>query len=221
MSPKSGASAKCWGCWGFDGQWLDDFHHSLYVLLDEQGRDRYEDFGLIQQLAKAYTDGFVHSGEYVKFRKRKHGASSAGLSGEKFVVFNQNHDQVGNRVGGERLSMLVDQERQKIAAAAHDFVALPTHAFFMGEEYAADTPFFYFVSHSDEELIRKVVEGRREEFANYHWEQDPPNPQAESTFQQSKLQWDQRKIGRQQGLVAMAPDVDSAEKETPGTAEFC
>lgn len=183
------------GGWGFDGQWLDDFHHSLYVLLDEQGRDRYEDFGLIQQLAKAYTDGFVHSGEYVKFRKRRHGASSAGLSGEQFVVFNQNHDQVGNRVGGERLSMLVDEERQKIAAAA---IILSPYLpmLFMGEEYAADTPFFYFVSHSDEELIRKVVEGRRKEFANYRWEQDPPNPQAESTFLQSKLRWDQRKAGR-------------------------
>lgn len=183
------------GGWAFDGQWLDDFHHSLYVLLDEQGGERYEDFGQIQQLAKAYTDGFVHSGEYVKFRKRKHGASSVGLSGEKFVVFNQNHDQVGNRVGGERLSMLVDENRQKIAAAA---ILLSPYLpmLFMGEEYAAETPFFYFVSHSEEELIRKVVEGRREEFANYNWEQDPPNPQDERTFEQSKLHWDQRKAGR-------------------------
>lgn len=94
------------GGYGFDSQWLDDFHHSLYVLLHPEGRSRYEDFGLMEQLAKAYTDGFVHSGEYVKFRKRKHGSSSRGLPGERFIAFNQNHDQIGNRVLGERLCML-------------------------------------------------------------------------------------------------------------------
>ena len=107
-----------YGGLGFNAQWLDDFHHALYVLLDNEGKERYEDFGQMEQLAKAYTDGFVHSGEYVKFRNRRHGASSAGLSGDTFVAFNQNHDQIGNRVGGERLSMLVDFERQKLAAAA-------------------------------------------------------------------------------------------------------
>ncbi|MBU1821504.1 MAG: malto-oligosyltrehalose trehalohydrolase, partial [Bacteroidetes bacterium] len=133
------------GGMGFEAQWLDDFHHALYVLLDEKGQERYADFGQMEQLAKAYTDGFVHSGEYVKFRKRKHGASSVGIPGEKFVVFNQNHDQIGNRVGGERLSVLVDFERQKLAAAA---VLLSPYVpmLFMGEEYAENTPFFYFVS---------------------------------------------------------------------------
>lgn len=183
------------GGWGFDAQWLDDFHHSLYVLLDEAGRERYEDFGQMQQLAKAYTDGFVHSGEYVKFRKRKHGASSVGIPGDHFVVFNQNHDQVGNRVGGERLSMLINFERQKLAAAA--LIMSPyLPMLFMGEEFAANTPFFYFVSHSEEELIQMVVEGRRKEFENYKWEVDPPNPQEQETFQRSKLNWAQRNLGK-------------------------
>ena len=192
-SPKTVKSPEVGGL-GFNAQWLDDFHHALYVLLDKKGQERYEDFGKLEQLAKAYTDGFVHSGEYVKFRKRKHGSSSVGLPGETFLVFNQNHDQVGNRVGGERLSMLVGLERQKLAAAA---VLLSPYLpmLFMGEEFASDTPFFYFVSHSEKDLIEMVVEGRRKEFKNYKWETNPPNPQEESTFEKSKLNWQQRDSG--------------------------
>ncbi|HEX3007836.1 MAG TPA: malto-oligosyltrehalose trehalohydrolase, partial [Bacteroidales bacterium] len=173
------------GGFGFDGQWLDDFHHALYVLLDKKGKDRYEDFGSMEQLAKAYTDGFVHSGEYVQFRRRKHGASSAGVAGEKFVAFNQNHDQIGNRVLGERLSVLVDFERLKLASAAL-FLSPYNPLLFMGEEYGEDNPFFYFVSHSDKALIKAVREGRKKEFESYKWHTDPPDPQAESTFTASK-----------------------------------
>lgn len=207
------------GGWNFDTQWLDDFHHALYVLLDSGGRDRYEDFGDIRQWAKAYTDGFVHSGEYVKFRKRRHGASSAGIPGEKFVVFNQNHDQVGNRVGGERLSMLVNFERQKLAAAAM-LLAPYLPMLFMGEEFGAETPFFYFVSHSEEELIRKVVEGRRKEFENYKWDKDPPNPQDESTFMQSKLDWSQPEAGRHAVLLRWYRALIALRKSHPALRHF-
>lgn len=193
-SPKVTANTESGG-WGFNAQWLDDFHHAMYVLLDKDGGERYEDFGQMEQLAKAYTDGFVHSGEYVRFRKRKFGASSAGVSGEHFVVFNQNHDQIGNRVGGERLSMLVDFERQKLAAAAIVFSPyLPL--LFMGEEFGADTPFFYFVSHSDEELIRMVVDGRKKEFEKFQRDFDPPNPQEAETFERSRLDWSQPQSGK-------------------------
>lgn len=180
------------GGYGFDAQWLDDFHHALYVLLNPADQQRYYDFGAIEQLAKAYSDGFVHSGGWVKFRKRKHGASSAGIAGEKFVVFNLNHDQVGNRAGGERLCMLVDFEKIKIAAAA---IMLSPYLplLFMGEEYADDTPFFYFVSHSDEELIKAVQKGRREEFKDFGFDVKIPDPQDEKTFQQSKVHWEKRK----------------------------
>jgi maltooligosyltrehalose trehalohydrolase len=182
---------------GFDAQWLDDFHHALYVMLDEKGRDRYYDFGTMEQLAKAYTDGFVHSGEWVKFRKRKHGASSAGVPGSRFIVFNQNHDQVGNRVGGERLCMLVDFERTKIGAAA---VLLSPYIpmLFMGEEYADETPFYYFVSHSDQGLIEAVRQGRKNEFKDFGFDVSPPDPQAEKTFSDSKLNWKMRDKGKHQ-----------------------
>lgn len=183
------------GGYGFDAQWLDDFHHALYVLLDQAGKNRYNDFGQLEQLAKAYTDGFVISGEYASFRKRKFGASSAGMPGDQFVIFNQNHDQVGNRVGGERLSALVDFERLKIAAAA---VLLSPYVplLFMGEEYAEDVPFFYFVDHSEENLIHAVQEGRKAEFAEFGWGEDPKDPFDEATFTNSKLRWQKRKKGK-------------------------
>lgn len=183
------------GGFGFDAQWLDDFHHALYVLIDKAGKNRYSDFGLMEQLAKAYTDGFVMSGEYAPFRKRQFGASSAGLPGDQFVVFNLNHDQIGNRVGGERLSMLVDFERQKLAAAA---IMLSPYVpmLFMGEEYAEDAPFFYFVDHSEEALIKAVKEGRKKEFAAFSADAEHIDPFEESAFTDSLLQWEKRKTGK-------------------------
>lgn len=188
------------GGYDFDAVWLDDFHHSLYVLLHEEGKSRYEDFGSIEQLAKAYKEGFVHSGEYVKFRKRKHGASSAGIPGEKFVVFNQNHDQIGNRVLGERLSMLVGFEKLKIASAAM-LMSAYIPMFFMGEEYGDNNPFFYFVSHTDPELVDAVRAGRRKEFEAYKWEVEPPDPQNQSTFNKSRISWNKRYTGSHRILL--------------------
>ncbi|MGX5854230.1 malto-oligosyltrehalose trehalohydrolase [Dyadobacter jiangsuensis] len=189
------------GGMGFEAQWLDDFHHALYVLLDEKGRERYVDFGTIGQLAKAYKDGFVHSGGYVKFRKRKHGASSAGVRGDAFVVFNLNHDQAGNRAGGERLSQLVDLARQKVAMAAL-MLSPYVPMLFMGEEYGEDTPFFFFVSHTDPELIRAVIEGRKNEFKDFGDGQEPRNPQDEQTFLHSKIHWEKRSEGLYAHLLA-------------------
>lgn len=217
-SPKIVKSPE-FGGWNFNAQWLDDFHHSLYVLLDKEGQERYADFGQLEQLAKAYTDGFVHSGEYVNFRKRNHGSSSRGLSGDTFVVFNQNHDQIGNRVGGERLCMLVDPERQKLAAAAI-LLAPYLPMLFMGEEFAADTPFFYFVSHSEKELIEMVVEGRKKEFECYQWEADPPNPQEESTFDKSKMNWENLGTGNHLIMFNWHKELIRLRKSHPTLKNF-
>ncbi|MDX5481013.1 MAG: malto-oligosyltrehalose trehalohydrolase [Hymenobacteraceae bacterium] len=183
------------GGMGFAAQWLDDFHHALYVLLDKEGTKFYEDFGKTEQLAKAFTDGFVHSGEYVKFRKRTFGASSAHVPGNRFIAFAQNHDQIGNRAQGERLAVLVDFERLKLAAAAV-LLAPYIPMLFMGEEYGEEAPFLYFVSHSDQELIRNVQQGRKKGFEANKWQGTPPDPQDEETFNRCKLQWKQRKQGK-------------------------
>ncbi len=191
------------GGMGFDAQWLDDFHHILYVFLHPAGKDRYADFNKIEQLARAYTDGFVHSGEWVEFRKRRHGTSSAGLPGNNFVAFNMNHDQVGNRIGGERLSMLADFEKQKLAAVAL-LLAPYVPMLFMGEEYGEDTPFFFFISHHEEGNIKGVQEGRRNEFISFGLKEgeDFPDPADINTFNQCKLQWHKRKTGKYKVLLA-------------------
>jgi len=177
----------------FDAQWLDDFHHALYVLVHPEAKKQYEDFGSTYHLAKAFKDGFVSTGGFVKFRKRKYGASSAGISGDRFVVFIQNHDQVGNQVLGERLSSLVGTKELMLSAAA--LILSPyVPMLFMGEEYAEDAPFMYFVDHSDKELITAVREGRKKEFAHMG-EHEPKDAQAESTFLESKLRWDTRRDG--------------------------
>jgi len=181
------------GGYGFTAQWMDDFHHSLYTIVDrERGKILYADFGKIHQLAKAYKDGFVHSGEYVNFRKRKFGISSAGISGDHFVVFIDNHDQAGNRVSGDCLASLISFEKIKLASAAY-LLSPYVPMLFMGEEYGDDAPFFYFISHGDKELVELVRQGRKNDFAYSEWEAEPPDPYDEKTFHQSKLQW--KKIG--------------------------
>jgi maltooligosyltrehalose trehalohydrolase len=207
------------GGYGFSGQWLDDFHHSLYTLLHEEGRKLYIDFGAMEQLAKGFTDGFVHSGEYVKFRKRKFGRSSAGVGGDRFVVFTDNHDQAGNRVTGARLSSLIDHERLKIAAAAM-LLSPYIPMLFMGEEYAEQAPFYYFVSHSDEALIKAVREGRREEFAAFKWEVEPADPQSEKTFNDSKLNWENREKADHSLMLKWYMGLIALRKNHPALQSF-
>ena len=207
------------GGYGFTGQWLDDFHHALYTLLHEEGRKLYIDFGSMEQLAKAYTDGFVHSGEFVQFRKKKFGRSSAGIPGNKFIIFSDNHDQAGNRVTGARLASLIDQERLKIAAAA---ILLSPYIpmLLMGEEYGEQAPFYYFVSHSDEELIKAVREGRKAEFAVFNWDVEPPDPQSEKTFNDSKLNWKNRNVGNHSLMLRWYTELIKLRKDHPALQSF-
>jgi maltooligosyltrehalose trehalohydrolase len=183
------------GGYGLDAQWADGFHHSLHTLLTGEHTGYYEDFGRIEQLAKAFKEGFVYSWQYSKHRKRFHGSNSRQRPARQFVVFAQNHDQIGNRMLGERLSQLVDFESLKLAAGTlllSPYIPL----LFMGEEYAEDAPFLYFVSHTDEELVAAVREGRQKEFESFKWERECPDPQAVRTFEDSKLKWHRRHEGR-------------------------
>jgi len=176
---------------GCDAQWNDDFHHALHVLLTGERHGYYADFGAVGDLAAAYREGFVYAGRYSPFRRRRHGRSSAGLPGERFVVFAQNHDHVGNRALGDRLSTTVDAPAAKLAAAAvlcAPFVPL----LFMGEEYGETNPFPYFVSHTDPALVEAVRRGRADEFAEFHASVAPPDPQAVETFEHAKLDWEKR-----------------------------
>ncbi len=187
------------GGFGLDAQWNDDLHHCIHTLLTCEKSGYYEDFGEFSQIVKAIREGFVYSGQYSKFRFRPHGNSSASLPGRQFLVFSQNHDQTGNRMMGERLATLVPFEASKLAAST---VLLSPYVplLFMGEEYGEINPFLYFVSHNDPGLIAAVREGRKEEFRSFKWIGDPPDPQAEETFQRCILAWDRRTEGHHRVL---------------------
>ncbi len=183
------------GGYGLDAQWNDDFHHALRGVLTGETSGYYEDYGEFHQLVKAYREGFVYSGEYSKYRRRRHGTSTRDIPAQRFVVFAQNHDQVGNRMLGERLTQLAGFEELKLAAGAvllSPFIPM----LFMGEEYGEEAPFQYFISHTDPGLVEAVRNGRRAEFAAFGWQEEPPDPQNEATFLRAKLNHQLRRDGR-------------------------
>jgi maltooligosyltrehalose trehalohydrolase len=203
---------------GLDAQWNDDFHHALHTLLTVERAGYYQDFGRLDQMAKAFGEGFVYSGDYSIFRSRSHGGSSHLTKGEQFVVCCQNHDQVGNRRLGERLSVLVSLEALKLAAGIvilSPFIPL----LFMGEEYGEIAPFPYFVSHSDADLVHSVREGRRKEFSAFDWHGDIPDPQAEETFQSAKLDHALKHAGRHKMLWEFYKELISLRKRVPALSQ--
>jgi maltooligosyltrehalose trehalohydrolase len=177
------------GGFGLAAQWSDDFHHALHAQLTQETQGYYEDFGRVSDLAAALSRGFVYDGRYSGYRGRRHGRSTVGLGGRRFVVYAQNHDQIGNRAQGERTSRLVSVDRLRIAATlllTAPFVPL----LFQGEEWGASTPFHYFTDFGDPDLGRAVYEGRCREGARFGWKrEDIPDPQDAETFLRSKLDW--------------------------------
>jgi maltooligosyltrehalose trehalohydrolase len=205
------------GGYGFGAQWNDDFHHAVHTVLTGENTGYYQDFGEISQIAKSLTSGYVYEGEYSKYRRRSHGSDSKGVKGEHFVVFTQNHDQVGNRMNGERLAHLVDFEALKVAAGVillSPFVPL----LFMGEEYGETAPFLYFVSHQDRDLIEAVRLGRRSEFETFRWSGEPPDPQDPGTFLRSKLKWQLQQCEPHKQLREFYAELLRRRKEFPALA---
>jgi maltooligosyltrehalose trehalohydrolase len=177
------------GGYGLDAQWSDDFHHALFSVISGDRAGYYADFGSLAQLAKSLRCVFVYDGNYSEYRHRNHGRQVVGLSGHRFIGFVQNHDQVGNRAQGERVSHEAGVGRAKIAAAlvlTAPFVPM----LFQGEEFGASAPFLYFTDYDDPGLGRMISEGRKKEFVAFGWAPDQiPDPQDEQTFLQSKLNW--------------------------------
>ena len=183
--------AKEAGGYGMEAQWSDDFHHALWTVLTGDQHGYYADFGTIEQLATSLEKVYVYQGQYAAFRKRHHGRPVHDVPGYRFLGYIQNHDQVGNRAVGDRLSDLVGPGKVKIAAALV-FTAPFVPMIFQGEEYAASTPFLYFTDHHDEELGNAVSKGRKQEFSGFGGPPDEvPDPQDRQTFLSSKLKWDE------------------------------
>lgn len=200
------------GGYGLDAQWNDDFHHALRSCLTNDRAGYYADFGDFSSLVKSFREGFVLSGQYSTFRRRRHGSSSAHIHPGRMVVFSQNHDQIGNRMRGERLGEHLTTEQLMLAAAA--VILSPSiPLLFMGEEYGETAPFPYFISHGDEHLIESVRQGRREEFASFAAQGTPPDPQDEATFLSGKLNPELRLQGDHQRIFDFYCRLISLRKE--------
>ncbi len=207
------------GGYGMHAQWCDDFHHALHTVLTGEDQGYYQDFGRIEHLIKSLREGFVYSGQYSVYRQRQHGNSAADRPADQFVVFIQNHDQIGNRMLGERLSQLLSFESLKLAAGVmllSPYIPL----LFMGEEYGEEAPFLYFVSHSDPGLIEAIREGRKEEFRAFTWRGETPDPQSVETFRQSKLHWEKQAEGAHKVLRNFYQTLIRLRKEIPALAHL-
>lgn len=207
------------GGYGIDAQWCDDFHHAIHTAVTAENRGYYIDFGSIHHLVTSLRDGFVYSGQYSKHRKMNHGNSSKEIPAEQFIIFSQNHDQVGNRMNGERLTSIVSFEALKLMAG---MVLLSPYIplLFMGEEYGEDAPFLYFVSHFDPDLIEAVREGRKEEFKAFGWRDEPPDPQSMDTFIKSKINWHKRVEGRHKVLLHFYKTLIRLRKSIPALSSL-
>ncbi|WP_029034834.1 malto-oligosyltrehalose trehalohydrolase [Salinimicrobium terrae] len=203
------------GGFGLEGQWVDDFHHSLHTILTGEDAGYYVDFGKMEYLAKAFKQAFIYDGIYSSFRKRTVGNDPQGMTPSNFVICIQNHDQVGNRLLGERMAELVSFEKQKLAAAtilSAPFVPM----LFMGEEFGEKNRFQYFISHNDPDLVKAVQEGRKKEFEYFfHSHSDAvfPDPQAEETFKNSKLNWDFKQEEQKSQILGFYKELLKLKKQ--------
>jgi maltooligosyltrehalose trehalohydrolase len=199
------------GGWACDAAWADDFHHALRVLLTDEREGYYAEFGKVAQLAKAFHRPHVHDGGYSTFRRRRFGAPAEDVPPERFVVFDQNHDQVGNRAFGDRLP----QEVRPLAAFC-TLLAPFIPMLFMGEEYGENAPFQFFSDHIDEEIAVATREGRRREFASFaQFGEEVPDPQDRATFERSKLtrQGDARLAGLYRRLIAARAELPQGDAD--------
>ncbi|WP_430591677.1 malto-oligosyltrehalose trehalohydrolase [Humidisolicoccus flavus] len=183
--------------YGLHAQWSDDFHHAVHVALTGETTGYYADFEPLSALGKVLERGFFHDGTYSSFRERDHGAPIDLETSPtwRLVVANQNHDQIGNRAVGDRLSASLSTEQLQLAALL-TLLGPFTPMLFQGEEWGASTPFQFFTSHPEPELAEATAKGRIAEFARMGWDESAvPDPQDPATFQRSKLDWNERSEG--------------------------
>ncbi|SFE70191.1 malto-oligosyltrehalose trehalohydrolase [Spirosoma endophyticum] len=175
--------------YGMDAQWIDEFHHSLRVTVGEEKTGYYADFDGIASLAKSFRDAYVYDGQFSEVRHKLFGSKAETNPGSQFIVFSQNHDQVGNRKQGERSSVLYSYDTLKLMAGAvlvSPFIPM----LFMGEEWGETNPFLYFANVSEPKLAKEIKQGRKDEFSTSKSDVEVPDPDVEETYQQAKLEWE-------------------------------
>jgi maltooligosyltrehalose trehalohydrolase len=200
---------------GFDGQWADDVHHAVHANLTGETAGYYADFSGLPCLAKVLTDVFLHDGQWSSFRGRAHGRPvPSTVPGHRFVVYLQDHDQVGNRATGDRISATLSDGLLKVGAAL--VLTSPyTPMLWMGEEWGARTPWQFFSDHEGD-LGEAVRQGRRAEFASHGWStEDVPDPQDEQTVRNSTLDWTEPEQERHAALLAWYRDLIALRRARP------
>jgi maltooligosyltrehalose trehalohydrolase len=204
------------GGYGLTAQWSDDYHHSVHVALTGETTGYYEDFASLGALAKVSTRGFFHDGTYSSFRESDHGHPiDAAVPTWRLVTFSQDHDQIGNRAIGDRLTASLDYGQ--LANAAVLTVAGPyTPMLFMGEEWGATTPWQFFTSHPEPELGKATAEGRIAEFEKMGWDPDVvPDPQDPESFHRSKLDWAESTEGDHARLLRLYQELGALRRIVP------
>ncbi|MEE2568126.1 malto-oligosyltrehalose trehalohydrolase [Pseudarthrobacter sp. J64] len=206
--------------YGLGGQWSDDYHHAVHVAVSGETDGYYGDFEALDVLAKVLRDGFLHDGGYSSFRGRHHGRPINGdlAHPSALVVCSQNHDQIGNRAVGDRLSQSLPYGRLAVAAVL-TLTSPFTPMLFMGEEYGATTPWQFFTSHPEPELGKATAEGRIREFERMGW--DPavvPDPQDPETFHRSKLDWAEASDGDHARLLELYKSLIALRRQYPELA---
>ena len=207
------------GGYGLDAQWADDFHHAVHALLTGERQGYYKDFGTLGQLARIYRDAFIYRDPYTPYAERIPGGPATEIPAERFVAYNQDHDQVGNPAFGQRLTGLVGFEELKLAAGLlllAPFVPL----LFMGEEYGEEAPFHFFASFSHPALAEAVRKGRISDFASFEWAGEPPDPGDEATFRRSKLNHGLRGSGDHRLLWTLYRDLLRLRREVGALARL-
>ncbi|MFN8565780.1 MAG: DUF3459 domain-containing protein, partial [Anaerolineae bacterium] len=204
---------------GMSAQWLDDFHHSLHTNLIGENYAYYQDFGLFWQLEKTFREGFVYSGQYAPNRKRRHGTSSAEVPAERFIVFIQNHDQIGNRMPNDRYVKIFSHEQVKLAVGTV-MISPYLPLIFMGDEYGETAPFEFFARYQSTELMDNVRQGRIDSFGFLMPPgTKPPDPGAEQAFTVSKLDHGKRNTGTHRVLLEYHKALIALRRSIPALAE--
>jgi maltooligosyltrehalose trehalohydrolase len=202
------------GGFGMDAEWNDDFHHALHVLLTGERDGYYADYSGVGDLAKAFRQGYVYTGEHMGYRGRRHGRTPHGTEPRQFLAYTQTHDQVGNHGGCARLSQLTSFEGLKLAAGAV-LLSPFTPMLFMGEEYGEPNPWWYFVDHGDPDLREAVRQGRRNEFAAFDWEGEMADPASVDAYTGSRLQHQLKGEGKHRVLLNWYRDLLRLRREKP------
>lgn len=204
---------------GMNAQWLDDFHHALHTNLIGENYAYYQDFGMFWQLEQTFREGFVYTGQYAPNRRRRHGTSSADIPAERFIVFIQNHDQIGNRMPNDRYVKIFSHEQVKLAVGT---VILSPYLplFFMGDEYGETAPFEYFIHYESEDLLNAVRKGRVDTFSFLMPPgTEPSDPAASDTFVVSKLDHSLRTKGVHRVLLDYHKTLLRLRRTIPALAE--